>query len=289
MKTKSKFKDRGSKGEYTYKSRGRGAVERRANQQGGNFEPMYKGDIKLFKPHDGENRVRMMPPEWDDAEHWGCDVWVHSNIGPNNQRIICPEKHHKGKCAVCVEWNRLTAEGDKQGAYDIRPVRRVAVWLIDRAKQSEGPMLWPMPWQVDKDVSGRCKDRESGEYVEADHPEKGYDFFFVKTGVERNTKYEQVERSSKATPLSDKPERMRRWLAFTKAHPIPELLIIHDEEFLKRMFDPVAEADEREERGTRSERTGKPKSKKIKKFKKLDDIDKPAKTGKKLKKIKRSE
>lgn len=313
VKTKSKFKDHGNDEDFGYKTRTEEQYAARENQSGGSYDPTFKQEAKFFKPHAGDNRIRILPALGTDNEHWGVNVFMHSNVGAENARYICPYQHGGKQCAVCDEVARMRArakvmtdKGKKElgkrigdAAYEISARKRVAVWLIDRADEKAGVLLWAMPWKTDRDFAKKCKDRESGQYVPIDHPTKGRDIFFEKHGELRGTEYLNIDIGKGDAPVSEEPVRMKKWLKFVKDHPLGDMIIVADPKKLARVFAPDGASEDggkpakkmkkkhREEEAEKpAEATG--KVKKLKKKdkgekhapKSLDELDKPAKSGK---------
>lgn len=279
MKTKpsKKFRDHGDDG-FEYKARGRKAYKHRQERSASGFDPVFK-DCVFFKPKDGLNRLRPLPPSWDSAEHWGLDIWWHQNIGPDKQRYLCAEKHGVGKCAVCRERLQMP----EQDAYEARAILRVATWFIDRDDEDAGPKMWAVPHQTDKEFLDLAEDKETKELYQIDHPEKGFDILFKKTGKERNTKYLSIQLSRKSTPLTSSPKRMARWLAYVKKHPLPDMLVFHDAEKISAALNGAGGGGEPEgddlDVETRASREPKPKKKSKKTAKRssgdVEDMDRP--------------
>ena len=85
-------KDSGRKGKFKYRSRGAESYRERAKQQGGNRDTFIKSGVKVFSPRDGLNSVRILPPTWDDAEHYGYDVFANYQIGADKNQYLSLSK-----------------------------------------------------------------------------------------------------------------------------------------------------------------------------------------------------
>ncbi len=77
---------------FQYRKRSADEVEKRANQQGGDFLSLFKSEYKQYKVKKGDNFIRILPPTWEDAEHYGLDVHVHYSVGPQRETVICMNK-----------------------------------------------------------------------------------------------------------------------------------------------------------------------------------------------------
>ncbi|MCP4648726.1 MAG: hypothetical protein GY853_01420 [PVC group bacterium] len=91
----------------------------------------YRKDL-FYKPEVGErpsdpvyNRIDILPyrvktknhPQQVPAgkEDYILDIWVHKNVGPSEERVLCLDKTfggNKGKCPICEELNELEKDPD---------------------------------------------------------------------------------------------------------------------------------------------------------------------------------
>lgn len=240
---------------FQYKPRSAKVVEQRANQQGTMFDAIIKSQYKTFKPKKGENSVRIMPPTWEDADHYAMDVIVHRNVGPDNQSYLCLKMQGK-PCAICEERLDLVKHRESDAAKAIRPVDSRVAWVIDRDKEKEGPMVWVFGWTMDKNIALLCRDRRTGEVLFIDDPEEGYDFSFSKDGEGIHTQYrgEQVDRRS--SPLHDREKQVEEWLDYIMENPLTDVLNFYSYEHLMEVMhgkpvDPDADEAEADERPSR--------------------------------------
>lgn len=220
---------------FKYKKRSAESVDKRA-QGGGDRDHFLKNDFQKFTPADGDNLIRILPPTWEDAQHFGLDVHVHYGIGPDKGSFLSLHKH-KGEADPIYE-ERLQAQndGDDEYAKELRPNTRTLVWVIDRDKEEAGPKLWAMPFGVDKEISLRCKDKTTGELLYIDDPDEGYDVEFTKSGSGKTTKYEGVQISRRSTPISDDEDQMDEWLELIEDNPLPDVLVFQDYDYIKQVF-----------------------------------------------------
>jgi gp32 DNA binding protein like len=224
---------------FQYKPRTAEAVKARAEQKSGNWERYLSEDAPLFTPLDGENTIRFLPPTWEDASHYGYDVWTHSNVGPNRANLLCLAKMVKnGRCAVCEGRARALRNGDEDLANELRSIRRVVAWLIDCKNRAKGPMIWSMPWTVDRDINMKATDRTTGAIYQLDNPEEGYNVYFQRKGQGRNTEYPGASIEVARNPTSIDMQL----LDLVIEHPIPSILIWRDYDMVKALFDGGADA-----------------------------------------------
>jgi hypothetical protein len=125
---------------------------------------------------------------------------------------------------------------------ELRPSKRVLIWIIDRKDEDKGPLVWGMPWTLDRDITKVSRDRTSGKFYFVDHPEEGFDIYFDKDGEGIGTKYTGVVLARRATTVDD------QWLNFVQEHPLPDTLLVRNYDEIKELFDggkaaePEAEA-----------------------------------------------
>jgi len=219
---------------FHYQARSNEDWEKRASQQGGGFQGYILDDFRLYTLKKGENAIRILPPTWDGAKHYGMDVYTHFGIGPDKATVLCPLKMAEQKCPICEARALAEKRGDEDMVKDLRPSKRVLVWLIDRKDEDKGPVVWGMPWTVDRDISKVSRDRGTGKYYFVDHPEEGFDIYFDREGEGIGTKYTGVQLARRATSVDEE------WLEYIQAHPLPETLLIRDYEEILELFEGAA-------------------------------------------------
>ncbi len=178
---------------FQYRARSNEDWEKRSAQQGGSFEGFIKDEFKTYTVKKGDNFIRILPPTWDNAEHYGTDAWVHFSVGPDNASVLCLHKMKGEACPICEARARAERDGDKELADELKPARRVVVWIIDRKDEGAGPLIWGMPWTLDRDIAKVCRDKQTGAFYLIDHPDEGYDVSFEREGDGQRTKYTGVQ------------------------------------------------------------------------------------------------
>jgi len=245
--------DRGgrSSSRFKYQERGAEAAGKRANQSANEFDKILKEGIKMFKPNDGPNRVRILPPTWDGADHYGYDIHVNYGIGPDRNSYLSLSKMLDKPDPIAEERTLARNDGDEDYAKKLEPKRRVLVYLIDRDHEKEGVQAWAMPWTVDRDISKVSIDRQSGEVLPIDHPDEGYDVEFDKKGQKDRTEYIGVSIARRSTALG-----RDEWLDYAIDNPLPEQLNFFDYDYIAKAFRGGGEhrdahADRDDDRGNR--------------------------------------
>lgn len=216
---------------FQYRRRDPDAWDKRANQQGGEFQGIIKDDFKTFTPAKGDNFLRILPPTWEDATHYGLDVYVHYGIGPERASALCISKMGGHRCPICEASIKAEKAGDDELAKELKSGKRVLVWMFDRKDEQKGPMLWSMPWTLDRDFAKLARDPRSGEIYTLDDPDDGYDISFEKTGEKQQTKYigSQIARKPSSVPQD--------FIDYVVEFPIPTTLVYRTYDELRKLYE----------------------------------------------------
>lgn len=240
---------------FKYQKRDTQSLKERANMRGGNFDTIFKGTFKQWKPKDGKNLIRILPPTWDDARHYGLDIFINYNIGPDNQSYLSLSKHGKGADPLAEARREAQQEGDKDLAKALSPNQRILYWIIDRNDEDEGPLLWASPFTFDKSLANLCIDEDTKEVIMIDDPVKGRDVRFYKEGTGMLTKYDPSKMKVLGeSPIAEDEGLENEWLDFIADNPLPEVLNFYDYDHIKATFDGQIgkRADEDEDKPVRS-------------------------------------
>lgn len=222
-------------------------VKKRGEQTGGNFEGIFKGDVSVYKIKGGENCIRILPPTWDNHEHCGYEVFVHSFIGPNNATFLCPAKMKNERCPVCEAAEEAKRSGDSDEAYALQAKKRVLFWIIDRDSEEDGPIILDAGWQMDRDMFALCVKKRSGKVLLVDHPDTGHDITFKRQGEGVKTRYFGYQIEPEQTPIFDDGEQQDKVLEEIMDKPIPSLLVFRDAEYIEKVLSGAASSDEDDE------------------------------------------
>lgn len=254
--------DRGSRrggSRFQYQDRGADAARKRQSQGPSDFDKFLKDGIKMYKVQDGLNRLRILPPTWPDADHYGLDIYMHYGVGPDRQSYLCLEKMLDKPDPIAEARAKARDDGDDEYAKELDAKKRVLVYVVDRDHPKEGVQAWAMPWTLDRDISKVSEDRSTGEVLKIDHPEEGYDIEFERKGKGNRTEYMGVAIARRSTPLG-KDE----WLDFAQDHPLPDQLVYYSYDEIAKAFGGKGQQrrgdrsrddrDEREDRRGRGDR-----------------------------------
>lgn len=230
---------------FRYQKRDKETLKERANMKGGNYDTYIKPKFKQWKPKDGKNVIRILPPTWDDARHYGLDIFVNFNIGPDNQSYLSLSKHDRGPDPLAEARREAQADGDKEFAKKLNPSQRILYWIIDRMDEDEGPLLWAAPFTFDKSLSNLCIDEDTKDVIFIDDPANGRDVRFYKEGQGLTTKYDPSKmKVLKESNLAEDEGLEQEWLDFIQENPLPEVLNFYEYDHIKAAFGGQAGRDE---------------------------------------------
>lgn len=215
------------------------AMRRRANQQGGNFVQPYKAGTKTLRLASGTTNLRILPPTWDNPEHYALDVWMHSFVGSSGATFLCPKKMLNKPCPACDEVVELKKAGEDKDAKQIEVKQKCLCWVIDRAERKPEPQLWAMSWTQDRDIAEQAEDKKNNTFLKIAGDLKdtnGYDIAVMKKGKGMGTRYTfQVARDSSF--IEDNERMEEDILKFIEDHPIPDQLVFADEKTIRDALD----------------------------------------------------
>ena len=233
---------KGSSSGFQYKSRSAEKTKERGEQSGDSREGIFQPGVQMFSPDEGDHITRPLPPTWEDAEHFGYDVYVHYNIGPDNAAYLCLQKMKGEACPICEE--RADAERRNESedyVKSLKPNKRVVIYVLDRDKEKEGAKVWSMSWTIDRDLCKLSVDKRTGDLLAIDHPEEGYDIEFTREGKGLKTKYTGIQIARKSTPLDND-----KALEFAVQNPIPDILVYHTYDHIAAVFTGKKEEEKEE-------------------------------------------
>lgn len=224
---------------FVYQARDNSTIKARATQRSGDFDSIIKEGVKLFKPREGKNKVRILPPSWPEANHYGYEIFVNYGIGVDEQQYLSLSAMKNEPDPLAEARKQADRQGNKTLSDALKPTKRVMFFLVDRMAEDEGVQLWLAPWTVDKSFASLAIDEESGAVTMVDHPDEGHDITFYKEGTGLATKYpaERMRISRESCPLSEDEGLANEWLEQITAQSLPEVLNFYDYNHIAAAFD----------------------------------------------------
>ncbi len=232
---------------FKYTRRSKESIRARASQKGGDYDTYINEEIKFYKPREGKNIIRILPPMWKDedgvdSEHYGYEIWCNYNVGPDKQSYLSLSKMKDEADPLAEALKEAQLDGDNKLAKALKPKMRVCIFVIDRLAEEEGPQLWAAPWTFDRDVAELCEDEDTKEVIYIDDPygvedDDGRDLRFYKTGSGLRTEYSPAKmKLLNVSPLHTDEDLMDEWLEYVTDNPIPDCLNFYDYEHIEASF-----------------------------------------------------
>lgn len=259
-------RDRGSRrrsrGGFEYRPTSKERLDQRSRGFRSGF---IREDIPRFKVTKDKHRLRIMPPGWvneDGTTDFAYDVWVHWNIGPNSAAFLDLNKMLKEPDPISEEEQALREEGDSEAADKLQSKLNVGYYVIDRDEEKKGPQFWlAPPWQVAAKIAAKAVDEDTGESLNIDDPEEGYDIIVTrhkKSSKDQSFVEYDVDIARRSSPLGGR--NADDWLDFIQDNPIPDILEFKDYDEIADVFNARPkktrrdEEEEEEEQSSRGKR-----------------------------------
>ena len=202
-----------------------------------------KSEIKVFKPKEGNNFIRILPP-LETGEDFSMDIFVHEFMGPNGDYFLCAQKMLGERCGFCEQrqvhamksvdgMNEKQKETHEKLLYKLAPHKKVIYWILDCGEkpQSPDPMLFPAPPSQIGDAVLRLNiDPKTTELTPVYDPENGFEIYFLKQKKKGTQQWEYVS-VQRGNPKSiDNPEEII-------AHMVPfeDTLVVPDEDLVDKI------------------------------------------------------
>lgn len=244
------------KGGFVYQPRSDEQTRAAATKRVSGGEQVTLPNIKTFQCTEGDHDIRILPPTWDDADHFAMDVFVHYGIGGGDS-FLCMRKMKDEDCAVCDARKEAQSAGEDEMAKAMNPTARAAFYLIDRQHEKEGPQLWLSPYQnFHQEMLLQARDPKTKSFVQLDNPDEGFDVSFTAKGQQINRKYSGIKVARSESPLSDDADTAQEWLQYVVDNPIPDVLVYPEYEDVQKALEGGVRT--RDEAG-KEETTSKPR------------------------------
>ena len=136
-----------------------------------------KPDIPLYKPKEGDNFIRILPPLKCPLNSWfRANVFYHRL--PNGDRVLCMKATFgaNNNCLIC-DFRKSLWDSDPELARSLRPIRRSLMWVVDAENEetlAEGVKLFPAPGEkVGDAILVAIREKRTGKIIDVVDPEKG--------------------------------------------------------------------------------------------------------------------
>ena len=185
------------------------------------FSGKYKDFLKekprpIFKPKEGDHIIDIIPflagsnhPKVKEGEPcYNVDLFVHMNVGVNEDQIVCPSQTFGKPCPVCERKKYLQSIGeyddDKNPLYASRRVLYYVVVYDDAKEEAKGVQIWHASHHLaEKQFVALSKNKRDGGYRSFSDPDTGKSIEFSIEGKGRGTTYTGVQLVDRDEPISD--------------------------------------------------------------------------------------
>lgn len=225
---------------FKYQERDADSVKKRAEQDSGAFDSIFKSGIDTWRAKVGDNLIRFIPPTWEDPDHYGHDVWVHSYIGADSGSYLCPKKMLNKACPICQAQKEAADAGDTEEAKALKATKKVAAWIIDRDDDNPTPQVYLMSWTMDRDIAALCHNKRTGKVLMIDHPDNGYDVTIKRAGAGLKTRYFGMAIDRDPSPMMDTQKETNAIMEYVDENPIPSTLLYKSADYLQSVVDGTA-------------------------------------------------
>jgi hypothetical protein len=226
----------GERPTFKYSHHNPDAVRRRAERSTRSFDSFLRDGVDTWKPKEGDNAVRILPPRWDKAEHYGLQIFVHNNIGPDNSSYLCQRKMNNKRCPMCDAYATARDSGDEEDAKQLRFSERYLYYILDREDtKSVHPVVWSVSNTQDREIGAQAVQRKTSVVLFIDGEDDGYDLSFKRSGQGLATRYTGYQFDRDPSPICESEKTQQRVLDFITENPLPDLLRFYPLDYLTKL------------------------------------------------------
>lgn len=155
----------------------------------GKFGDYFKddADIVKWKCEKGQHIIDIIPYRAGENDphraagkmQYVLDLWIHTNVGVTEDRVVCLSRNYKKPCPICEHQAELRAEEDydEELVDKLNPKRRVIYNIIcyDTAEEEDkGVQVWEVAYFfMEKKLLPLAKERRTGERIRFADPDNG--------------------------------------------------------------------------------------------------------------------
>ncbi len=223
--------------------------------------------VTWFKPEAGVNKISIVPyviatdrhPQKlaKDGFDYKLDFYLHKNVGPNEETVVCPKETYNKRCPVCEEKQKLqvTHEWDDPEVKALKPTRKSLYNVLPASGELAGEAcLWEVShFLFEKEL---LEEAENGadEFITFADLEDGRIIVFRATEeVFKKAKYFKYKKFDFETrkPISED--------VADSMIPLDSILVLLSYDAIKNIFEGIEteEEDEAEEEVTPVKRKAK--------------------------------
>ena len=155
--------------------------------------------VKIWRPKGGLHRYDVIP-YYVGSQHpileagnpdYKLDIWVHRNIGANEDTILCLAKTYNSECPICELIRAAKAAPEEYPDVDTDNIRAIRICIynvisLDKGEERVIKLFQMAHFIMEKHIVAISKDEETGEEVHYVDPEIGKSIIFERKGEGRN-------------------------------------------------------------------------------------------------------
>jgi len=172
-------------------------------QKSGGIQGYTIDGLDFYKPRDGENCIRVVPPiEIKELRYYAKEVFFHDNVGINNAMFLCLKKMFSKACYTCGLLSPELWDEDEDLARSYYPRDRFLMWVLDlKADDPEKLLLWSCAKTLAKEIIGQSRKRDTDTVIDVSDIDSGVAVYFDKSGQRLQTKYTNVQIGDEPIPI----------------------------------------------------------------------------------------
>jgi len=256
------------------KLRGRTEQSEKTRESSGRFGSFFKSNLpegaQFWTAGKGNHIIDIIPyvagpNDPDPATNEGdptyvLDLFVHGNVGVNDDAVVCPARTYKKPCPICEHQKQLRQEDDfdEDLVKSLNPKRRCIYNIVcyDTDKEEDkGIQIWPVAhWFFERHLTSLARNSRTGELETFADPDDGKSIEFERQGTGMtNTQYIGHKFSDRPDPIPDE--------YLDQAFCLDELIELKSYDEIYKLYwqEDAPEADDHEEEEQEKEEEEKPK------------------------------
>lgn len=200
--------------------------EKSSGASAGGRLPMFTEAPTFYKSSEPRrHQLRILPPGWEDADHYGLAVKTHYGIGVNRVTMWSLAGMWGERDPISEELEIARSKGDKDYEKSLWWRQSLLMYVIDRFAPEKGPLLWFAPMKaIGMALEELAIDGATGQYVPIDDDKAGYDISFKVETAGGFPHYGALAIDRSSTPISPDPNEVQRWLEYITDRNIPKII-----------------------------------------------------------------
>lgn len=166
--------------------------------------PGESSDITWWKPEEGKNKIRILPPADEALLAEGIfykEAWYHYSVGPDNRALLCPKKMEGDDCFICEYIAKQKKKDNQDAVSDILPRARIFYNVFDKSDVEPNVKIYGSGIKIFKELIGYITD-EDEDWGDITSLTEGRDINIEREGTGINTTY-SIRVASKITDISE--------------------------------------------------------------------------------------